>query len=392
MARSDPFIQKISWGDYQSWSGPFFRGSIRYEVPSSPTWEQKLLAVTTATEGGAYDAVNCYDRCILSVGLIQWCEAASVFGVSRLLGRCAEADYSLVGDYVAELPVPRLTFRKTPAGVWRFCSNGTVYETKEQQRAIFLGGATGLAGQWNPIQKGHARRVAAVMASVWQEQIFREIQVAFTASRLISFSMPESKRLLFPAEGYDKDGWEGALRAGFISFAANLPAVADQYFRKAASSPEYAAASPKDRCILAFRSMTFGPGISIYPDRYNRIRPVLERLFGVDLPDFANDLQNFEDDKPWRHHYPDVRRIQQALITLGYDVGPAGADNVMGTKTKAAILKFEQTTGVPNPDGVPDDKFLEKLRSYHQQALERQENEKISRVVNIDELEPPDDG
>lgn len=38
-----------------------------------------------------------------------------------------------------------------------------------------------------------------------------------------------------------------------------------------------------------------------------------------------------------------VREIQQALNTLGYDVGPA--DGVMGPRTRAAILRYRQATG-----------------------------------------------
>lgn len=36
-----------------------------------------------------------------------------------------------------------------------------------------------------------------------------------------------------------------------------------------------------------------------------------------------------------------VKRIQQALIDLGYDLGPAGADGVRGRRTLAAIVQFQ---------------------------------------------------
>ncbi len=66
------------------------------EAPSSSAnfW-MKSLYVTTSTEGGCYDAINMYDRCIISPGLIQVCEQAPIFGASDLFGgiadRCGEA-------------------------------------------------------------------------------------------------------------------------------------------------------------------------------------------------------------------------------------------------------------------------------------------------------------
>lgn len=385
--RSDPLIQKISWGSYQSYSGPYFRGSVRFKVPPSPTWEQKLLGVVTATEGGAFDAVNMYDRCILSVGLIQWCEAANIFGTTKLLGKCAERDLATLSDYLIEMP-GRPVFRQN--GVWRFLVNGVAVDDKTKQRDLYLGGASGLAGQWDAVQKGHARRVCAVMAALWSEPEFQDVQIDYTAARMLSFAMPDSRKLLFAGD-YPKDGWEGAVRAGFISFAANLPAVADQQLRKIVATTEYQAADARVRCIMALRALTFGPNIAIYPHRYHTIRPVLERTFGIDLPDFAEELHDFQTEKkPWRHHYYEPRALQQALLMLGFDLGRAGADGVIGRKTKEAIRDFEKMVGLPNPDGIPDDKFLEKLYEFHQRALDRQENERANRVVSLDELDVPD--
>ena len=45
---------------------------------------------------------------------------------------------------------------------------------------------------------------------------------------------------------------------------------------------------------------------------------------------------------------PDLyRRIQQALIDRGYDVGSAGADGRIGTATKEALVKFQKANGLP---------------------------------------------
>ena len=42
-----------------------------------------------------------------------------------------------------------------------------------------------------------------------------------------------------------------------------------------------------------------------------------------------------------------VRRVQQALISRGYNVGNAGADNRMGAQTKSALVKFQEDNGLP---------------------------------------------
>lgn len=46
------------------------------------------------------------------------------------------------------------------------------------------------------------------------------------------------------------------------------------------------------------------------------------------------------------------QEFQQALIDLGYDLGPAGADGVPGRLTQAAILAFKATVGLSNTTTV----------------------------------------
>ena len=42
-----------------------------------------------------------------------------------------------------------------------------------------------------------------------------------------------------------------------------------------------------------------------------------------------------------------VKRVQNALLSRGYNLGPAGADNDMGPSTKAALMKFQKDNGLP---------------------------------------------
>ncbi|WP_143150142.1 peptidoglycan-binding domain-containing protein, partial [Rhizobium pusense] len=37
-----------------------------------------------------------------------------------------------------------------------------------------------------------------------------------------------------------------------------------------------------------------------------------------------------------------VREVQQRLISLGYDVGPTGADGIPGRSTTKAVARFQE--------------------------------------------------
>lgn len=47
----------------------------------------------------------------------------------------------------------------------------------------------------------------------------------------------------------------------------------------------------------------------------------------------------------------DVKKLQQALISKGYDLGSAGADGIYGSQTAAAVRKYQQDNGL-SVDGI----------------------------------------
>ena len=47
----------------------------------------------------------------------------------------------------------------------------------------------------------------------------------------------------------------------------------------------------------------------------------------------------------------EVKKLQQALIKAGYDVGKTGADGVLGKNTEAAIKKYQKDNGLA-VDGI----------------------------------------
>lgn len=56
----------------------------------------------------------------------------------------------------------------------------------------------------------------------------------------------------------------------------------------------------------------------------------------------------------------DVRKLQNALVGAGYNVGSTGADGIFGSNTAAAVRKYQQDNGL-SVDGIAGDKTLGKL-------------------------------
>ncbi|MDI3291231.1 peptidoglycan-binding domain-containing protein [Polyangium sp. 15x6] len=351
----------IGWGTYQQYEGPFFRGKIAFNLDdinetalgssSGQSLDARLLAVVTSTEGGRYDAINMYDRCIVSVGLIQWCEAGQ-YSVSALLGRIAEREPSLLAPLSPALAASNAEFKKNAAGKYRFfyLDGAGEVDSADKQRRLFFQGCSGLKGAWQDAPKAHAKHWASCLADMLAQPLARVVQVEHTLPKLVGFCMPDAKKILFE-EDLPSEGLVGAVRAAYISFAANLPAVANTQLKEAIVKTKETKWS-RAWALDVLRQLTFGPKITIYPHRYKAIRPVLERLYGVDLPDMAEELLGEpRESAEHGHDLTSVQGVQKGLIALGYDLGTSGADGHMGNRTKKAITEFQSVHGL-TPDGV----------------------------------------
>lgn len=299
---------KIGWGKYSSYEGPYFGGVVKYVLPTNPDEDDRRLRVLTATESGTYDAVNMYDSCIVSIGLIQWCEAQYYLS-SKLLHQVSEDGCSAV---VQSALAPALTasnssFKKNASGQWRFFLNADSQLTiegkdvtlpagevnsRDRQLALFLG-CDGKQGSWTDSTRAQAKLWAACMANVWTDVAAQVSHAAYTKKRLMGFVLPQARNVLW--DGTNDGGLHGMLRAAFISFAGNNPSLASTHAIKAAGELK----SPKwsiEWCTGVIKEMTFGPGVAIYSTRYDKIRPWLEQLWpGTTLPKTADDLKKWEE-------------------------------------------------------------------------------------------------
>lgn len=334
---------QIGWANYSIYEGPFFRGVQRWVEPSEPTETDRWLAVITATEGGTWDAVNMYDSCIATVGLIQWCERG-MFGVSNMLG----AVYKQAGPLaLAPLPCPYTM----QGGVFRFLLDGVPVTTEAQMRTLYLGGQCnpdiepmllGRKGTWAPMQRAYARTWAAAFANVFALREAQGAQRDYTVKRLGGFFTTRARKALWDDTGDTPT--TRAVRAVYLSFAANMPAWADASLARVVESPGPTKWSDGwIRKLLA--ALVYDRKVAIYPHRYNRIRPFVERLYGVDLPDMAIELARAENEG----YTMTVLEIQNSLAILGYDPGPL--DGRDGPKTRAAVKAFQADRGL-TVDGV----------------------------------------
>jgi hypothetical protein len=354
-------VNDIRWGRYRQFEGPFYGGKSSFKLPAKPTEEEKILAVITATEGGHWDAYNGYDRCVCTSGLVQWCEAGQ-YSVSDMLGTVAERAPTLVKPLDLLCLDLGFEFHKNRKGQWRFHfrdGRGEVNTLQEQQQ-LFLKDSNGTVGTWDEASKAYAKRWAAAISTVWENPLAQAYQCEYTVKRLGGFCLPYAKEFLAmtPASEIGK-----AFKAMYLSFAANNPTWANRHLEIANKAAQGKCQFwTKEWFLLVAKELTFGPLVSIYPHRYQAIRPVLEKLYGLDLPDFADELKKWEIASGHKHFF-DVREVQQALITLGYDLGPAGADGKYGNKTKEAVLLFEQAAGLPpdHQDGMMDPMTAEAL-------------------------------
>lgn len=336
-------VNEIGWGKYRQYEGPFYKGKFGYSLPPNPQPEDLQMAVITATEGGHFDAWNGYDVCGWTSGLIQWCER-NQYSVSDMLGEVAVVDDDLLYGVDQMAKDNGLKFERNAKNRFRFKfldSRGEVDSQKEQQQLFYLDG-NGMHGSWNSANTQYAKRWAAAISSVWENPLARDVQVRYTVRRLSGFLMPLAKSVFSSMPSTDL---ARGLYAAYLSFAANNPTWANNSLSHAIKNNLQLTPWSLDWVITILRTLTFNPGVAIYPHRYNSIRPVLEQLYGMQLPDFDSELKEWSVLTGIPQDVTTLR-IQRALLSLGYDLGPARDDGRYGTKTTEAVLTMEQLSGI----------------------------------------------
>ena len=334
-------VAEIGWSRYQSFEGPFFRGDADFLLPDNPTQEDLILGTLTSTEGGHWNSYNGYDVCIATAGLIQLCE--KFYLTSDLLGYIAKRRPDLMDPITLKAASRGVTFKPNARGRYRFFfgdARGEV-DRPQEQRQLFHLDSTGHKGTWDIASRQHAKEWASAISTVLGLEEAIPLQRSFTVPLLRGFARKDARRVIDSAPDTPLGQ---AFESAYISFAANNPTWAARNLSVAMASTG-AEIYSHDWLVVVLKQLTFGPKVTIYPHRYNAIRPFIERNYGIDLPDFATELRQWTEELGGGELLT-VTAAQEILIDSGYDLGRSGADGNAGAKTKAAITAFQHAHGI----------------------------------------------
>ena len=277
-------IDDVKWCTYDKWEGPMYVGHHAYDVVAGAPVREKFLKVVTSAEGGHFDAVNMYDRAVVSTGLIQWAEGTQ-FATSRMLGKVAVTcgATTVVTPLLPAMHMCNAEFKQTSSGKWRFHVAGSEITTLSGQQLLFLG-CDGLKGSWSEDSKTYAKTWAAAFASIWDDERARTAQVAVATSDLINYAINESRQIMFgDVVEVRSNDLPGALRAIYLMYGINRPSTANEMLLRATALTQSAKWS-KEWCKDVLACLVCGPKIKIYPARYTAVKGITERLFNVELP------------------------------------------------------------------------------------------------------------
>lgn len=328
----------IGWGEYGSFAGPYYRGisGLNPTLPAGASHLQKIYYVITQTEGGNYSAINMYDVMILTVGAIQWGERAQ-YSVSKMLGKIMESSAAewATSCLADQLRLADASFHRNAAGQWRFFFNderGEVDTVKKQQE-LFLR-CDGHKGSWSTSSTQYAKGWAAAFANIWLNQTARDIQERYTIEHLDGFITKDARPLLLDGlhlSDYNNDSltsWRGGATAMYMSFAANNPTLASNALIAHCKATKFEKWTP-EWCIELAKALTFSSNISIYPIRYAKIAPLIDRIYGTEFPISSNDLKLWKYEEH-RGELPTLPEIDPSEIHLSpITVEPRRGDSIL---------------------------------------------------------------
>lgn len=285
---------KILWGKYLEYEGPFYMGIKNYSLPEKHELSDRILYAISATEG-KFDSINMYDKCIISVGMIQWCEA-NYCGVTSLVSEYClkfgrelfDSSFKEVINYLGYNPL-KLINKK----YWFVDKENKIIDKSEVQKQYFLG-CDGKIGSWNEESKTKANTWLKSFATFLANDKVCSFQIEYTKKKINELYFNKDVKKILNSVILDSkekiDICEAATIA-YISFAANHPKFAKENFILA-NEKNKDKIFTKDWLLAVCRQMTFKNGIKIYPHRYDKIIKVINSLYQINMPSKSEDLKN----------------------------------------------------------------------------------------------------
>ena len=264
---------------------------------ASDSFYRKVFCVTSAAEapdGGSYSAINMYDSGGVSVGAIQCTEFGS-FKVTNMIGRVAERcglDHVL-GCLEPLRRLIEVDFKKNSNQQWRFYLDGQEVNTTSKQKLLFYGDTFGNEkGTFTDKKKELAKTWAACLASLWEHPEAVLAQIDYTIPLLErEFTYGLLKVDLFTDVNLSEEGWLGATRAILVSFAVNSPNTVSK--RYASSRINQYSIGTREWCLTVLKSVVYN-GLNVWPKRWESIRPVVSRMFGIDIGPYSDLAKKVE--------------------------------------------------------------------------------------------------
>lgn len=296
-------MSDVEWVAYGKREGPMCRGAHPHAW-DMPTSSARLaagqlrpvdvwLAAAMACEGGCYDAVNMYDRGIVSVGLLQWSEVGW-----RNLSRMLDFVVRNGGDDAvrrALTPALELTgARISPSGfsiIYTSQNGRGCYDSAPQgkhddsiTKELFLG-CDGFASSWTPAARRRALVWAECFRELFQNDDAREIQRRYATYELNNFVFPRAREILFDRMGnFEGTPMLHAVRAVYVSMAVNAPGIAQGIVEEFSRSTKIPARSEK-WCLSLLSALASTSSAPQFSRRYALSRPIAAAAFNVDLPE-----------------------------------------------------------------------------------------------------------
>jgi hypothetical protein len=284
----------VKWGKYSDYEGPYCFGNIKYVIPEKSNLDEKSLAVVAATEGN-FDGVNMYDRCIISVGIIQWCEA-QYFGVTNLLSDfCKQFGVEKINFHLKEINefLGYDCWKNIEKNKFSFTNkDGSAVKNINEQQALFLG-CSGKIGSWNSENKKRAELWVKTFVNILRIPEMTEFQKQYTIAKLKSiFLNKDVAKILFPNSLRPEESTPiiDAAYLAYISFSANNPKFARNNFLNA-NLKNKDNFKTRGWLLAILKEMTFANKIKIYEDRYDKIIKVINSFFPhLNLPKNSLEL------------------------------------------------------------------------------------------------------
>ena len=284
---------KISWGKYTNYEGPYHIGENKFILPEKHDLSDRILYTISATEGN-FDSVNMYDKCIVSIGMIQWCEA-NYCGSTSLISEFSlrygreifDTSFKEIIDFLGYNPLKLINTK-----YWFVDQTGNIIDKVDEQKKYFLG-CDGTIGSWNDTAKNKANIWLRSFATFLKNKKVIEFQVEYTKRKINElYFHRDVKNILNSVIRDSKEKveiYESAMIA-YISFAANHPKFAKENFILAHEKNKDKIFT-REWLLAIIRQMTFKNQIKIYSHRYEKIIKVLNSLYNINMPKSADELK-----------------------------------------------------------------------------------------------------